>query len=191
MHKLKFAILFHLLYLAARLILPFPWVSVRDPPSASAVRRKRKRTQQQRHVVVLALVDAKHDDGFREEGLALTKVRLRLKRQPPLRRAPNALERLPQRRVLDKRALPELDASIGVCDGLVEAARVQLCLLAIDLLGPFEAHLDVGGRAAGGGVEDVAGDEVLFRRHGGRIVCARESKELGIQKRVYLEEESL
>lgn len=112
-------------------------------------------------MVVLSLVDAKHDDGLGEEGLALAVVPLDVEAQRPGRRRLRLAEDVVERVDGDLargggRAVrePDLDAAVVVGDGLE-------LLCGLRAAGALETHADRLGGPAGRGVEDVAGDGVF------------------------------
>lgn len=117
-------------------------------------------------MVVLAPLHAEHDDSLGEEGLALAKVALSVKGQPPARRAAGLAQDASQAAGAAISGNPVLDAAVGVGGGgkglRGDGAAVE---------GTLEADGDALGWAAGGGVEHVAGDVVLGLRHDVLCVC--------------------
>lgn len=114
---------------------------------------------------MLALLDAKDDNGLGEKRLALAKVALGIKVQPPPRRATDLAQGIGESTGA-RRRLPDLDAAIGVGSGCVD--------LGVDgavVNRAFEAHGDALCWPAGGGVEDVTGDVVLCLGHDDDDVC--------------------
>lgn len=124
-------------------------------------------------MIVLALVHAEHHRRLREEGLVLAKVAGGVEAQRPPRRAldgaQHVLERVDgdlARRALGAVGQPDGDAAVVVGERL---KRLEDVAVAAGGAGTFETHADALCGAAGGGVEDVAGDAV-FVGHGGMFL---------------------
>jgi hypothetical protein len=127
---------------------------------------------EQGHVVGLALVDAEGDGGLGEEGVLLAKVGAGVEAQGPARGPADGGEDVDEgvdgdlaRRRLGAVGQPDLDAAVVIGERL---ERLEGRVAAL------ETHADALCGAAGGGVEDVAGDGVLAGGcvHGGLLCWA-------------------
>lgn len=136
-------------------------------------------------MVCLALLDAEDNGGLGEEGLVVAKVACRVEAQGPARGALDVGEDIDEGvdgdlagRGLGAVGQPDLDAAVVVGERLerLDAAGGgrgrRRGRAGRGRHGALEADADAPGRAAGGGVEDVAGDGVFA----GHDVCERERR---------------
>lgn len=124
-------------------------------------------------MVMLTLLHAEHHRRLREKGLVLAKVAggVEAQRPPagPADGAQHVLERVDwdlARRRLGAVGQPDGDAAVVVCERL---ERLEHVAVRAGGSGAFEAHAHALCGAAGGGVEDVAGDAV-FVGHGVEVL---------------------